>query len=194
MSARCFGGLLACLVGACGADFTGTYEGRRGDDSYRIRLTQHAGTVVVDSLRVELESQAPCALAAGSCSAVLAPDGLGLAARGCTVRLGGHAGRCAGELAFDLDAHASDAGAFVRELSLETTLDGAQVTLRRVPTECSDERDNDGDARVDHPADPECADGHDDREAPSPPPPACGLGPELVPLFAALAWAQRKAR
>lgn len=51
--------------------------------------------------------------------------------------------------------------------------------------ECSDAADNDGDAAVDL-ADPHCASLDDPTERP-PPPPGCGLGPELAPLLGLLA-------
>ena len=55
--------------------------------------------------------------------------------------------------------------------------------------ECSDAADNDGDAVADL-ADPDCV-SLDDPSERRPPPPGCGLGPELVPVLGWLGLIRR---
>jgi hypothetical protein len=55
--------------------------------------------------------------------------------------------------------------------------------------ECSDGADNDGDQAADL-ADPDCA-SLDDASEKRPPPPGCGIGPELAPVLALLSLSRR---
>ena len=55
---------------------------------------------------------------------------------------------------------------------------------------CSDMVDNDLDGKVDHPEDPQCVDGFDNRENPA----RCGLGFELVALLPILATLRSRRR
>lgn len=57
---------------------------------------------------------------------------------------------------------------------------------------CSNYLDDDGDGLVDFGEDPHCANAADTSEATPPPPPGCGLGPELLPLLLLLRRARRR--
>jgi hypothetical protein len=54
------------------------------------------------------------------------------------------------------------------------------------PAACADGLDNDGDGRVDHGQDPQCASPDDPTEGP-----VCGLGFELGALLPLVAWRRR---
>ena len=184
--------LLAPLVFTCGADWTGTYEGAQGSQSYRLVVTQTGTALRADTFLVRLGAQAPCELHARRCDATLAADGRGFAADACLVTLRGHADGCTGELDFMLRASEVATGhGFVSAVVVESSLDDVPVPLQRVPTQCSDGADNDADGRIDHPADPQCADAHGLLEAAGAGA-SCGLGVELALLLPWLAWARRR--
>jgi hypothetical protein len=86
--------------------------------------------------------------------------------------------------------HPADAGC-------ASLADTSERSTRQCDNGLDDDADGIPDWRADGAGDPQCASLLDDTEAPSPPPPACGLGPELLlalPLLLSLRESGRRGR